>query len=113
METKFSKGEWHACCLDNKPHYVFAGEDGKTVCAIHHNDPNEPHYERMDGILTKEECVANAKIIQAAPELLEALDELVFLHGCEQEGLLSGQPTAKQWFDAVERAELIIKKATE
>jgi hypothetical protein len=38
-------------------------------------------------------------------ELEAALERLVFLHQCEQEGISSGMPTPKQWIDAVEVAE--------
>jgi len=113
METKFSKGEWWSCCLHAKPHFVFAGEGEKTVCAICSNDKDENGHEPLMEEVTVEEARANARLIQSAPLLLEALSELVFLHGCEQEGLLSGQPTSKQWYDAVEKAESVIKKATE
>jgi hypothetical protein len=55
---------------------------------------------------------ANALLIAAAPDLLEALQKLVFLHTCEQEGITSGQPTPDDWFSAVHAAELAIEKAT-
>ena len=54
-----------------------------------------------------------AEVTKQRDELLEALKELVHLHGCEQEGLLSGQPTPEQWFKAVEKAELAITKTEE
>jgi hypothetical protein len=54
---------------------------------------------------------ANAKLIATAPDLLEALQELVHLHGCEQEGIGSGQPTFQQWIDAVNKASEAIDKA--
>ena len=67
---KYTKGKWWACCLKTKPHFVFAGED-KVICSMFCNDKNEPNYEILEGIVTKEECQANAKLIQAAPELLK------------------------------------------
>lgn len=63
------------------------------------------------GMYMPEEALANAKLIAAAPDLLEALLELIFLHNCEQEGLSSGQPTKEQWLKAVEIAEKVINKA--
>ena len=53
----------------------------------------------------------DANLIAAAPELLEALQDLVHLHLCEQEGVSSGMPTREQWFDAVDKASKAIKKA--
>lgn len=54
---------------------------------------------------------ANAALVEAAPALLQALQNLVHLHSCEQEGLSSGQPTAGQWYYAVNEAEEAINKA--
>ena len=34
-------------------------------------------------------------------DLIEKIEALLHLHFCEQEGLLSGKPTAEQWFNAV------------
>ena len=62
--------------------------------------------------LISEGYVEKAKYDEAVrqrDELREALKQLVHLHGCEQEGLLSGQPTPEQWYKAVERAEAAIK----
>lgn len=70
METKFTKGKWNACCLDDIPHFVFAGE--KTICAMKINERGKRNYEPMEATVTVSECVANAKLIQAAPEMLEA-----------------------------------------
>ena len=59
-----------------------------------------------------DEIHKHAALVEAAPDLLKALQDLVHLHSCEQEGLLSGQPTAKQWIKAVNQAEKAITKAT-
>ena len=58
-----------------------------------------------------DEIYANAHLIASAPDLLDALEKLAHLHSCEQEGLLSGRPTAAQWYEAVEEASNAIKKA--
>ena len=58
-----------------------------------------------------EECHANAKVMVAAPELLKALQNLVHLHLCEQEGISSGQPTPYEWLKAVEDSNESINKA--
>jgi hypothetical protein len=44
-------------------------------------------------------------------DLTETLSRLVFLHECEQEGLSSGQPTFKQWIEAVDKASEALSKA--
>lgn len=43
-------------------------------------------------------------MVRTMEELREALSELVHLHACEQEGLLSGKPTPEQWINAVNKA---------
>ena len=53
--------------------------------------------------------IHDREAVRQRDELREALKQLVHLHGCEQEGLLSGQPTPEQWYKAVERAEAAIK----
>lgn len=60
---------------------------------------------------SKIESEANARLIAAAPEMLEALQNLVFLHSCEQEGIDSAMPTRGQWMDAISKAEKAINKA--
>lgn len=45
-------------------------------------------------------------------ELREALAELVHLHLCEQEGLLSGKPTPEMWMKAVEKASEALTNKT-
>lgn len=40
--------------------------------------------------------------------LKEAAKELVHLHGCEQEGLSSGRPTAAQWLQAVDNLSNLV-----
>lgn len=54
---------------------------------------------------------ANARLIAAAPELLEALNRLVDLIDSEGEGLECGMPTPQQWYDARNKAEAAIDKA--
>ena len=101
METRFTKGEWSACCLDAKPHFVFAGE--KTVCTMLCNDKTMPAYEPMEAEVTIDECVANAKLIAAAPDLLAACDEMVKYFDVEN----------LSQCDAYYKLKDAIKKATE
>ena len=46
-------------------------------------------------------------------KIKEALQNLVYLHMCEQEGIESGMPTSNQWFKAVEDAEEALRKEQE
>lgn len=57
------------------------------------------------------EALANANLIAAAPDLLGALQLLIHYHMCEQEGMSSGQPSATEWYAAVDRASAAIGKA--
>lgn len=69
MRTKFSEGQWEACCLDKIPHFVFAGD--KCICGMKYNDRTEPDYTDDEPEVTKAECVANARLIQAVPEMFK------------------------------------------
>ena len=42
-------------------------------------------------------------------DIIKALADLVFLHGCEQEGIESGMPTPDQWEQAVDNAVMALK----
>ena len=52
---------------------------------------------------------AVARLIAAAPELLDALDALLDLHIAEQEGI--DPPKPEDWMKAVTRAEIVVAKA--
>lgn len=43
-------------------------------------------------------------LIAAAPDILKSLKKLIHLHCCEQEGISSGMPTPKEWFESVNDA---------
>ena len=88
------------------PHYVFADE-GKAVCAICVNDPSMAGFEGMEPIVTIAEANANARLLQAAPELLEALTELARIFDPNKQCIYE---FARPVFDNAIKA---IKKATE
>jgi len=103
-KTKHTPGPWE---ISPKNEAIITGENGDvniaTMWEAFHLD--ERTGERV------EEAYANARLIAAAPDLLEALENLVFLHTCEQEGIESGQPTPEEWYTAVNAAEKAIQKA--
>lgn len=67
METKFTKGEWVYVGGDNGSCEINIGETTTSVC----------RWDKNTGVnvISREEMEANAKLIAAAPELLEALIE--------------------------------------
>lgn len=93
---KGTPGPWKICRANN---CWVEGKNGKVDIA--YTDMNCPD----------DECVCNARLIAAAPELLEALDRLVELIDSEGEGLECGMPTPEQWYDARNKAEAAIMKA--
>jgi hypothetical protein len=62
--------------------------------------------------LSKTKSIANEFYFRMrVKEALSALEQLVHLHGCEQEGLESGMPTPEQWEQAVDAAHRALKEA--
>lgn len=85
MKTKHTPGPWFACCTERTPHFVFSESSEKTICGICNNDPKDSKYELLEKVLTIEEARANAKLIAAAPELLEALQNAInFIRCCPE-----------------------------
>lgn len=101
--AKHTKGEWFACCTDKLPHQVFSGN--KTICAMRCNHPGHFAYDIMEEIVTEEECKANAKLIEAAPNMLNALTSITGI-----EAWITDPEMKKLFHDKVYSA---IKKATE
>ena len=97
-DLKHTKGEWYSCCTSSKPHFTFAGEE-KVVCSIIQK-------QEMCEDLPLEEVQANAKLISAAPDLLEALQELIDLNNNEE------KQGIKSWHNAFGKAEEAIKKVS-
>jgi len=95
-EFKGTKGEWFACCAETKPHYLFSNDGEVTICGF--------IKKQDDGtVLSDEEVRSNAKLISCAPEMLEALKDMVSF--AEFHGYTSSTE--------INNARVIIKKATE
>jgi len=95
-------GPWHSCCATTNAHYIFSEDCETTICQPRHNDPALDGYEPMEGTVTIEQRLANARLIAAAPDLLAAL-QLAIEAEC---GLADYEP---EWEDAARAA---ITKAT-
>lgn len=91
MEFKGTQGKWFACCLKNRPHYVFSSDGETTICRP---------YQVQEGCddLTDEEFRANALLISKAPEMLEMLIKFT---------------STMDLVNNIEQAKKLIKEATE
>jgi hypothetical protein len=66
MNTKHTAGPWH---VGMKPGPIIYGPNGEQVADL--------RGERKTTVIELDEAVANTKLIAAAPELLETLQDLV------------------------------------
>ncbi len=110
MENKFTKGEWKQCCKDTNPHFVFADEY-TTVCRMMVNDPENEDYDKLQETITKEQLIANAKLISAAPDMFDAL--ITFVENVDfwiESGISANRETSEMIYNKAKEA---IKKATE
>ena len=106
METKFTKGEW---VFYETPNYhkpecsridVSSRESSLWICNVQNN-----------GYIAEDEGLANAKLISAAPELLNRLNSLVLSVKAHPNYIFGEE--GDEWHDIVGLAEEAIKKATE
>lgn len=104
---KGTKGEWHACCKTNLPHFLFAGEGGTVICGF--------HTKQDDGTeLPIKEVQANARLIEASPDLLEALQGFLNLKDIVSYPEFTPQcehGEAQAVSNALNKAQLAINKA--
>jgi hypothetical protein len=104
METKFTKGKWSYAESSNEVDYLVY-VDGLPCLFISLNYGVDPKY------IDKEETEANAKLIAAAPDMLEALNEMVKNLSSYVYGLKIRDGFSELL--ALENAKKAIKKATE
>lgn len=100
MKTKHTPGPWLY-----SPHYR---EHAQGHIYLPNANEDEAHTINLVGAaaMSQEQLDANAKLIAAAPDLLQALKG--FIHSVEHEGEVHGRIV-----DAVRNAKEAIKKATE
>jgi hypothetical protein len=103
MEFKGTKGKWWACCIQKKPHFVFAGESEIVIC--------KP-YQTQDfySDLSDEEFRANALLISKSPEMLEMLKSVLEL---QKENYGNATHTHLSMINKAKEIEQLIKSATE
>ena len=101
MEFQGTKGEWFACCLEDKPHYLFSKEGEVTICGFYkiQDDGNE---------LPIEEVRANALLISKAPEMLEMLNKLLEHY----EDVLKGDFSSFSLRSEIDNTRQLIKEVT-
>ena len=105
MKTEFTKGKWK---LDRDFIYT---ELSEVICDIDPIGVSKKVFTR-----SKEEAIANAKLIAAAPELLNTLIGVLDIMN-DSKGVagyhLNGDIAKWDEFDEIKQAEEAIKKATE
>jgi len=105
MKTKHTPGEWKLIetfnhfCISDRDDFMSTNNEFGNIATV---DQNAINY------CGKKEAKANAKLIEAAPDLLEALEEL---------RIAVGNNVNKEWNrfldEAYRKAIKTIKKATE
>jgi hypothetical protein len=65
-DLKITKGEWGPCCKDNRPHFIFVGEDERVVCSMSSNEKGTDNYEPLMEEVSMAERIANAALIADA-----------------------------------------------
>ena len=96
MKKKFTEGDWNVSD-DTSECYLVKSDDGGLIAFVYDGDID-------DEAIHMDVVQANAKLIAAAPELLDALRTLV--NGC-----LSDSESDK--VVSLRKAKEVIKKATE
>lgn len=98
--NKHTPGPWTTCCLDRCPHHVYGLNGDEIICDLLHNEPNCAGYDKHSGIVTIDQRQANARLMAAAPELLQALENAVHVWG-----------TSDNTVEVLKQMELVIAKA--
>ena len=92
MKTTHTAGNWHA--HDGQ---IYPEQTGKTLALI-------PYFDKGN-----EEMQANARIIAAAPDMMEALNETL----TALKAIAADYPEDTYWNEVIQKAEEAIQKATQ
>ena len=103
MEKKFSKGKW-IVSDDTGECYLVKSDDGGLIAFVYDGDID-------DEAIHMDVVEANAKLIAAAPELLDRLNKLLLSVKAHPE-YVNGEE-GDEWHDIIDLAEQTIKKAIE
>jgi len=96
---KHTKGKWFATEINTDKKWINISSSEKGIIG-------RTYYGDLEPVITKEEAEANAKLIAAAPELLEQLQSIIDGSAFDKEkGLI--------WKHRLDEIEKVIKKATE
>ncbi len=99
MTAQFTPGPWILADENNQCCSVLLGEKHNLTCSLDRQDGNTG-----ECVIERDEMLANARLIAAAPELLEALRDLLHYSDDVSSPLL--------YSNAVDRANAAIVQAT-
>ena len=88
---------------------VLFGERDSAECCLTGKLIDPDKIDSICPYIEKCSCTRSGGIDEDIQPIIDALEHLVFLHGCEQEGLESGMPTPEQWEQAVDAAHRALK----
>lgn len=108
METKFTKGYWG---ITITPEYhepkcsrieIHSNRQEGWICKV-----------QTDGLIDRNEGLANAKLIASAPLMFKLLSEIADADVCQKSGLPMVEPIEEQWDRFRDMARDIVKMMTE
>jgi len=120
MSAKHTPGPWD-CLIEGveqrggDSHTISAGEHFATVAMVPLASDASTHGEEGETVITEAEAISNARLIAAAPELLEALRALLAVQGVDEydnDRVNRLVAEGDGFFAAIAKARTTIAKAT-
>jgi len=102
-KTKHTPGPWEVGVIDTTEVHSELYDEAIVQLPYEEDTYYKARYP------TLEEAQANASLVAASPDLLEALENLIDL--CEGEGVISGTGALLEWADVMSDAQKAIQKA--